>query len=202
MTQNRILAIDNGTQSVRALVFDLQGNLIAKSQVKLEMYFSAQPGWAEQQPAHYWDAVCAACQALWEMPAVDKAAIAGVALTTQRGTMINVDRDGNPLRPAIVWMDMRRTPGLKPVGGTWGTIFRLVRMDETIAYIQGEAESNWLRTHQADVWKQTHKYLMLSGYLTYRLTGQYRDSVGAQVGYLPFDYKNLRWASASDWKWL
>ena len=41
-----ILAIDNGTQSVRALVFDLHGNLLARSQVILEPYFSQQPGWA------------------------------------------------------------------------------------------------------------------------------------------------------------
>ncbi len=47
MKQEQILAIDQGTQSVRALVFDLQGNLVAVSQVMLEPYFAAQPGWAE-----------------------------------------------------------------------------------------------------------------------------------------------------------
>ena len=42
---------------------------------------------------------------------------------------------------------------------------------------------------------------MLSGYLTYRLTGEYKDSVGCTVGYLPFDYKSHKWAGKSDWKW-
>ena len=127
--------------------------------------------------------------------------IAGVALTTQRSTVINVDKEGRPLRPAIVWLDQRRTEGQKPLGGLWGLAFRLSRMTETIAYIQAEAEANWLRTHEPDVWEQTYKYLYLSGYLTYKLTGRFADSVGCQVGFMPFDYKRLQWAAGWDWKW-
>jgi sugar (pentulose or hexulose) kinase len=52
--QNYILALDNGTQSIRALLFDLKGQLVAKSKVEIEPYFSKQPGWAEQEPAYYW----------------------------------------------------------------------------------------------------------------------------------------------------
>ena len=55
MNQDIILTIDNGTQSVRALLFDLQGNLLDKSQIQLEPYFSHQPGWAEQEPAYFWE---------------------------------------------------------------------------------------------------------------------------------------------------
>jgi sugar (pentulose or hexulose) kinase len=74
-------------------------------------------------------------------------------------------------------------------------------MTETVAYLQAEAEANWLRTHQPEVWDRTYKYLFLSGYLTHRLTGRFVDSVGCQVGYVPFDYKGLDWASPRDWKW-
>ena len=48
---------------------------------------------------------------------------------------------------------------------------------------------------------RTHKYLLLSGYLTFRLTGQFVDSIGSQVGYIPFDYKRLCWARSWNWKW-
>jgi sugar (pentulose or hexulose) kinase len=75
-------------------------------------------------------------------------------------------------------------------------------MSETVAYLQAEAEANWIRTNQPEVWARTYKYLYLSGYLTYRLVGRFVDSVGCQVGYMPFDYKSLRWAGKSDWKWL
>jgi sugar (pentulose or hexulose) kinase len=194
-----LLAIDHGTQSVRALLFDLQGMLVAKTQVPIEAYFSRQPGWAEQNPEYFWSSLCAACQGVWTQ--ADRERVAGVALTAQRATVINVDGAGRPLRPAILWLDQRRTLGQPPVGGLWGMAFTLAGLGETITYIQAEAECNWIRTHEPDIWAQTHKYLLLSGYLTFKLTGRFVDSVGCQVGYLPFDYKTQRWAASWDWKW-
>ena len=196
-----ILALDNGTQSVRALLFDPRGNLLHKSRVELEPYVSPHPGWAEQDPDYYWRSLCQACHQLWQTSGIDRQAIVAATLTTQRATVVNVDRNGRHLRPAIVWLDQRRTGGLDPVGGIWGLLFRLVRMRETVAYFQAEAEANWIRTQQPDIWRKTYKYLFLSGYLTFRLTDRFVDSVGAQVGYVPFDYKKLTWAGARDWKW-
>ena len=196
-----IFAIDAGTQSIRAMLVDPRGNIVAKKRVPIEPYFSPQPGWAEQRVPYFWENLCVACHGLWAETDVPKEAVAGVALTTQRATMVNVDEKGEPLRPAIVWLDQRRTEGLKPIGGLWGLAFKLVRMSETVAYFQAEAEVNWLRRHQPEIWDRTYKYLFLSGYLTYKLVGRFVDSVGCQVGYVPFDYKAFRWAKASDWKW-
>ena len=201
MSADKILAIDNGTQSVRALLFDLKGNLLAKIRVPIETYSTPAPGLSEQDPIIFWKAVCEACQKLWKIKNVKKESIAGVTLTTQRSTLINLDKDGQPLRPAITWMDQRRTSGLKPVGGLWGLLFRLSGMTGTVAYLQAEAEGNWIQTNQPEIWKKTHKFLLLSGYLTYKLIGQYKDSIGSQVGYIPFDYKNLTWCGKGDWKW-
>ncbi len=201
MSADKILAIDNGTQSVRALLFDLKGNLLAKSRVPIESYSTPAPGLSEQDPLIFWKAVCEACQNLWKIKNVKKEFIAGVTLTTQRSTLINLDKDGQPLRPAITWMDQRRTSGLKPVGGIWGLLFRLSGMTDTVAYLQAEAEGNWIQTNQPEIWKKTEKFLLLSGYLTYKLIGQYKDSIGSQVGYIPFDYKNMTWCGKGDWKW-
>ena len=202
MAPEKLLAIDVGTQSIRALVFDLQGNLLEKTRVPIEPYYSTAPGLAEQDPLVFWNAICLACQNLWKSDKVKKQEIAGVAVTTQRSTMINVDEKGNPIRPAIHWLDQRRTPGLKPVGGIWGLLFKLAGMTETVAYLQAEADSNWLITNEPETWKKTYKYLLLSGYINYKLTGEFKDSVGSQVAYIPFDYKNKTWSAKSDWKWL
>ena len=58
-----LLAIDQGTQSVRAMIFDSQGELLAKSQVHIQPYYSRQPGWAEQDCDYYWANLREACQA-------------------------------------------------------------------------------------------------------------------------------------------
>ena len=200
MAEN-ILAIDHGTQSVRAMLFNAKGDLLARVRVPIEPYYSTAPGLAEQDPELFWKSVCDACQQLWKMEGVDKSSIASVALTTQRATMLNVDANNQPLRPAISWLDQRRIEGLPPVGGLWGLAFKVAGASETVAYLQAEAEANWLRVNQPEIWKATHKYLFLSGFLTHRLVGRFVDSVGCQVGYVPFDYKTQRWASKSDWKW-
>ncbi len=74
-------------------------------------------------------------------------------------------------------------------------------MTETVAYLQAEAEANWIRTYQPDIWEKTAKYLFLSGYLTYLLTDRLVDSISCQVGYIPFDYKRQAWSRSYDWKW-
>ncbi len=202
MNKDLILSIDNGTQSLRALLFDLNGQLLAKERVTFTPYFSENPGWAEQDPEVFWQALCQACQGLWQKgDAIYKDRIAGVTLTAQRASVINVDRDGKPLRPAILWPDQRKTYGQVPVGGSWGMLFKLLGVTETVAYFQEEAEANWIRTYQPEIWKKTYKFLLLSGYLTYRLTGEFTDSVGCQVGFIPFDYKKLCWTPDWNWKW-
>ncbi|NMC29072.1 MAG: carbohydrate kinase [Pelolinea sp.] len=201
MSGEFLLTIDNGTQSVRVLVFDLQGNLVAKSKVDIVPYVSPENGWAEQDPEYFWIKLCEACQKLWKENKIDKTAIAGLSITTQRCTVINLDQNGKPLRPAIVWLDQRRTSNVEPVHGLWGTLLKASGMGETVRYLQSEAEVNWIRRYQPEIWKQTHKFVFLSGYLVYKFTGQFKDSVGSQVGYLPFDYKKQTWCGKSDWKW-
>ncbi len=201
MNKDLLLAIDNGTQSLKALIFDLEGQILAKQIVVFNPYFSEHPAWAEQDTEVFWHALCQACRKLLFQNLNLKERLAGAALTTQRATVVNVDKNGDPLRPAVLWLDQRKTYGLPPVGGVWGAIFGLTGLKKTVAYLQAEAEANWIRTYQPDVWQKTHKYLLLSGYLTYRLVGQFVDSVGCQVGYIPFDYKRLRQSAWWDWKW-
>ena len=196
-----LLSIDNGTQSLKTLVFDIGGNLIARQQVTFTPYVSLHPGWAEQDPLVYWNALCEACQALFTGGEINPNQIAGVALTTQRGTVVNVDQHGDPLRPAILWLDQRKCYDLPPLSGRWGLFFKIAGLARTVAYFQSEIEANWIARNQPNIWRKTYKYLLLSGYLTFRLTGRFVDSVGSQVGYIPFDYRRLRWASTWSWKW-
>lgn len=200
-----LLSIDHGTQSARALLFDLDGNLVAKSKVAIEPYFSAQPGWAEQHVDVFWDAVCRACNDLWKNAGIDKSRIKGVALTTQRTTMINLDANGQALRPAIVWLDQRQATNLQPMPFWAETMFRALGETDTLNYFRTQAECNWILQHQPDIWRRTDKYLLLSGFLTWKLCGAFVDSVASQVGYLPFDFKRCDWAGRTDpmnsWKW-
>ena len=200
-----ILTIDNGTQSVRALLFDLQGNLVAKSRIELEAYFSHHPGWAEQNADYFWQMLGACCQQLWQQKeVVDKGyreKVTAVTVTTQRGTVINLDKNGQALRPAILWLDQRLCQKNKAMPWYWRAAFTLIGQSKVIDYFRRKSQANWLEQHEPVVWENTDKFLLLSGFLTHRLSGQYKDSIGSIVGYLPFDYKKQNWAKAWDWKW-
>jgi len=201
MSKRYIFTIDNGTQSVRALLFDLEGNLIGKGKQELEPYFSDKPGWAEQHPEYYWDSLKIASDKLWASVDIERAEIVGVSVTTQRGTVINLDKNGKPLRPAITWLDQRHAAIEGPIKGKWGLLFKIARVGDVIKRFREKSQAIWIKQNQPEIWDKTYKYLLLSGYLTYRLTDNYVDSIGAQVGYIPFDYKKLKWASKSDWRW-
>jgi sugar (pentulose or hexulose) kinase len=202
MTADLLLAIDVGTQSVRALAFDRSGTMQARSQVLFDPPFDApQPGWAEKDALSYWQALVASCRALWKDGKVAPERIAGLALTTQRGTVVCAREDGTPLRPAIVWPDQRLCSAPPPMGAFWNLLFGVAGAGELMRQLQRQAEANWLAQHEAELWRRTERYCLLSGWLTHRLVGEWVDSAACQVGYLPFDYKRQEWARRSDWHW-
>ena len=196
-----VLAIDHGTQSVRALLIDADGNLLAKSQVAMDAYRTPQPGWLEIEPDAFWSALCAACQQLWPQLPVPRNSIVAMVLTTQRATTIALDANGRPLRPALVWLDQRRASRIPRLAWWWELALRAVAMRSTVRHFQHEAEANWMAEHEPGLWAGTAKFLLLSGYLHYRFTGEFVDSTASQVGYIPFDYRRACWAAPHDWKW-
>ncbi|MFO7559309.1 MAG: FGGY-family carbohydrate kinase [Desulfobacterales bacterium] len=196
-----ILAIDAGTQSMRAALVDLAGRIHHLVKTPIEPYFSAQPGWAEQQPEYYWRMLCETCQKLFAVGKFPGEAIAAVTITTQRLTMINVDRDGNPLRPAIVWLDQRKADIKKVLPGFSFPVLKALRLYPFIEYVTQYCRSNWIQQNQPEIWDKTHKFLFLSGYLSYKITGEFRDSAGNVIGTIPFDVKKFGWAGRMDLKW-
>ncbi|OQY00700.1 MAG: carbohydrate kinase [Bacteroidetes bacterium 4572_117] len=190
-----ILAIDAGTQSIRVVLIDLKGNIVEIVKTTIEPYFSVKAGWAEQEPDYYWEKLAESTQNLFKQTKIDVKRIKSVTLTTQRSTVINLDKAGNPLRPAIVWLDQRRAnvgaypPKIMQAG------LKLLGLNESILHAIQNGECNWIKQNQADLWEKTNKYLYLSGFFTYKLTGEYVDSVGNTVGYMPFDYKKHKWTN-------
>ena len=201
---DRIVAIDVGTQSVRAMLVGPDGAIGGTARIPIVPYVSPRPGWAEQDPDVHWMALGEACRRVLSETATPAAALAAVTLTTQRGTVVVTDDDGRPLRPALIWLDDRRATGLPPLGGVGGLTavgFRALGLRDTIDGFAAACEANWLRTQEPETWRAVRRYLLLSGYLSHRLTGRFVDSAAAQVGYLPFDYRAMRWAAPGHWSW-
>ncbi len=194
MSNPIVLTIDLGTQSTRAILVDKEGNILHKAQHKYEKpYYSAHPGWAEQKPGVYWDAVCDTTRRLKDAAQDLWGNIIAMTVTTIRDTCVCVDKDGEPLRDFIVWLDKRETEMSKPFPAVNSALFSLVGMKDTADLQRRVSACNWIMENQPEVWEKTHKFLMISGYLTLKLTGKFIDSVAHMVGHIPFSSKTRTW---------
>lgn len=196
-----LLALDCGTQSVRALLFDLRGQLVGKAQHEFGDYVCRQPGWHEHDAEGFWQAAASVCRrVLAEVPGAAQR-IRGLAVTAQRGSLVPLDAAGRPLRDFITWLDQRRATRVPRFAPWWRLAFAAAGVTRTIDGFTRDAELNWIAEHESALLARTHKVLLVSGWLNYRLTGRLADSVASMVGYLPLDFKRQRWAAGWDWKW-
>ena len=102
-----ILAIDQGTTSSRAIVFDAEMRPIAMAQQEFPQIFPAS-GWVEHAPDAIWNSVLATCQMAIKQAGIDAGQLAGIGLTNQRETTLIWDKKtGAPIGNAIVWQDRR-----------------------------------------------------------------------------------------------
>src|SRR5690349_14993177 len=102
-----LIAIDQGTTSTRAIVFDAALNLIAIAQQELRQIYPA-PGWVEHDPEEIWAAVVTTVRQAMAEARVKAKDVAGIGITNQRETTLVWDRaSGKPIHNAIVWQDRR-----------------------------------------------------------------------------------------------
>ncbi|MBU1175930.1 MAG: glycerol kinase GlpK [Alphaproteobacteria bacterium] len=105
-----VLAIDQGTTSSRAIVFDQTGGIRGMGQYEFAQHYP-QSGWVEHEPEDIWQSVLAACRDALERAAVPAADIAAIGIANQRETVLLWDRiTGQPVARAIVWQDRRTAP--------------------------------------------------------------------------------------------
>jgi glycerol kinase len=105
--KSHILAIDQGTTSTRAMIFDAEGRLAAQAQQELTQHFPA-PGWVEHDPEEIWAAVLATARGAMEAARLGAHEIAAIGITNQRETTLLWERaTGRPIARAIVWQDRR-----------------------------------------------------------------------------------------------
>jgi len=104
-----VLALDQGTSSSRAIVFDHEGAPVAAAQQPFQQIYP-QPGWVEHDPEEIWESQLATAQAALKQANLSANDVAAIGITNQRETTIIWDRAGRPVANAIVWQDRRTAP--------------------------------------------------------------------------------------------
>ena len=108
--KHHLLALDQGTSSSRAIVFDARGAVVAQAQQEFRQIFP-QPGWVEHDPMEIWQSQLATARGALAQAKLDATDIASIGITNQRETTIVWNRaTGEPIGNAIVWQDRRTAP--------------------------------------------------------------------------------------------
>lgn len=189
-----ILTIDFGTQSVRASIFDKKGNALAsEKQVYTPAYFSPKPGWAEQEPGHYFACLCEATKRLVATHPDLLPRIKGITQTCFRDSAVLLDKNNEVIRPMILWLDQRSAKCEKKLPLKSRLIFGLVGKTETIRLNRVRTAANWIKENEPENWAKCAKYVSVSTYFLYRLTGCLKDSASSFTGHYPIDYKKKAW---------
>ncbi|MBY5934918.1 carbohydrate kinase [Tateyamaria omphalii] len=166
------LTADGGTESLRARIYDLSGTCIASHAEAYETVFS--PGArAEQNPEHWWACLCKATRACLAEAGLSGNQIEAMAYATTCCTVVALDPAGQPLRPAIMWMDVRADHEAGAVLATGDA--RLKLNSDGAGPVSAEwmiPKALWIKRNEPDIYAAAATICEYQDYLTLRLTGE------------------------------
>ncbi len=163
-----LIGVDVGTQGIRAVAFDTDGNRIASAGESLSLCYGAD-GSVTQDPDTIYGKVLSCIGAVYRKSDIPAARIVGIGLGAQMAGIIGVDENLEPTMPYDSWLDTRCVK--------YAEKMRLEAEDEIIRLTGGQvgnahgAKILWHRSENREVWQRTRKFLTLTAYLTARLCG-------------------------------
>lgn len=178
MSKQCIAALDVGTSSVKVCLFTPQMEMLCRS--VQEYAIDARGSRVEADGAIYLNAVRDGMRdALAQVPGY---AVAAIGVTTQGETLAPVDAQGNPLRPFIVWLDDRAGAQAQQLSGAIGEMefYRTTGLPE-ISGALPLAKLMWLRQEEPELYRATHKFLLVEDFLLYHLTGRFVSEKALQT---------------------
>jgi xylulokinase len=199
-SEKLILAIDLGTSGMKVALITVSGKVIGWEAEPVRLIITPDGG-AEQSPEEWWGAfLSAAGRLIKKNQDAGKNVIAVCASTQGEGT-VAVDKEGNALGNAILWMDMRGAPYLRKQLNGWinidgagiSNVLRFVRLTGGMPSMTGKdpaAHMLFIRDTMPDVYARTHKFLNVLDYINLRLTGEFVASFDSIVTSWVTDNRN------------
>ncbi|MCL2587814.1 MAG: xylulokinase [Oscillospiraceae bacterium] len=188
-----IIGIDIGTSGTKTVLFNEAGVPQASATVEYPMY-QPQNGWAEQDPAHWWDATVSSLRTVIREANIPAHEIAGIGLSGQMHGLVMLDKDGEVLRNSIIWCDGRTTKQCDEITARVGAK-RLMELTANPA-LPGFTASKilWVREHEPEVYAKCCHILLPKDYIRYKLTGVCATEVSDASGMNLMDVPGRCWS--------
>ncbi len=190
-----LLGIDVGSTSMKALVYDFDGNVISQGSHPTESVANdpEHPNWQVYMPGHIWDGISSAIRgAVSQIGPKDR--ILAAAVTGLGADAVPLDKNGEPLYPFINWICTRTTPQferwLEKVG-----LERTFEVSGWQPFVWSTAlRFLWLRENEPELASRVHKWLIVEDFVNYKLTGKYSTDYTDASPTLLFDQHTLSWS--------
>ena len=188
-----LLGIDIGTSGTKTVLFDLSGVPVADALIEYPMY---QPhnGWAEQDPADWWNAVSGTIRLVLDKSGADPSAIRGIGLSGQMHGLVMLDEKDAVIRNSIIWCDQRTAAECEEITNRVGAK-RLIEITANPA-LTGFTASKilWVRNHEPENYARCRKILLPKDYIRLILTGEYATEVSDASGMQLLDIGKRAWS--------
>ncbi|MCD4710786.1 MAG: hypothetical protein K8R52_08075 [Bacteroidales bacterium] len=193
MNDSYLIGIDAGTTSVKGLLISVNGSL--QTVVQKEYSLEYREGEiVELDPEIYWESTLYIINKLLSQSSVRPEQIRAISFASQGETLITVDKEGKPLRKAIVWLDNRSAAEAKTIEQTFTRQILLEKTGQPeILPLWPATRILWLRNKEPDIFNKVGKFLLVEDYLIYKLTGQYYSEESLVSSTLYFDIRKKRW---------
>jgi len=191
MKPDLVIGLDSSTTATKAIAWDKSGRLVAEGRASIEID-NPQVGWFEQDATAWTGAAAKALKKLLQIVPPER--IAAVAISSQRESFAQFDRQDKPLRPGTIWLDERATSVLthldKKVGAK--TIHRI--SGKPLDVITCFARCAWFEKNMASMWKRTAKTAEVHGVVAHFLTGEWNSSTGSADPMGLLDMTRMKWS--------
>ena len=189
------LGIDVGTGGTRALIMDVQGQVVASASAEHQHFASPQPGWAEQDPHDWWQACGAAVRKALQSGNVRAEDIGCVGFSGQMHGAVLLDSADEVVRPAIIWCDQRSEAQCLELE-------QLIGRDALIRLTCNPPLTNftvtkflWVRETEPQAWGRVAHVMLPKDYVRFRLTGERAIDMADASGTLLLDVANRKWST-------
>lgn len=188
-----LLGVDLGTTSVKCVLFDQKGRVVASGMSEYELSLP-QSGFVEAEAETYWNALRASLDTIMNGSKINAKDILGIGVSSQGETFIALDKDHRPLGRAIVWLDNRSKEEAVLIKEEFGVddVYRITGQNEIIPTWTA-SKILWLKRQKPSLFKRVHKYLLLENYIIYRLTGEFVTEYSISSSSLLFDINRRKW---------
>ena len=192
-TKKYILAHDVGTGGNKAVLCDLQGQVLHSAYQSYGLSYP-RPEWVEQDPDELWEVVAATSRQVIAESGIDPAEILGVGISAQMWNTLPVDEEGRPLTPMLSWLDLRSIAQADRVTAGDMPDFLFKHTGNIPTAKDSIPKILWLKEERPEIWSRTAYLLDCKEYILFKLTGKIAiDWVGASVYFL-FDPITRCWS--------